>query len=302
MGNSLLKTDYLTALNASSVGQGIGIKLTQAEAERVFFPFYDGNEVLRDANNAVAYCLKNEGEFVYYELVDKGTDEYADFSETRLLSFDKQAFLGQIGELVECGIILLNGADCTVTFLTRSDYSKVQNHFLNPTDLTLEVSPQNRKASTNMLTFRGSSLGYSLSTNDNTCRVVTYAKIKPRSLIFDFVQQNTANEQVFSMPFLGGDFYLNEVWVMSLSGSYSSNNYNLYKAAPTYGNSYILYKVQGSGSDYLNASQWYRAVLNNEHSAKRNVQYGDRYWLQFADSTKRSYRLRMRFEFGNVIG
>ena len=107
MSNFNLKSDWLSALN-EVFGARIGSEVTQNEAERMFFPFYDktdNSQFLRRHANELAYVMLYGDERCVYKVID--ADQYDTY-----LSLN---FVGvEMGELTELGCIPIDNGGAGV--------------------------------------------------------------------------------------------------------------------------------------------------------------------------------------------
>lgn len=172
-----VKTSWLSALN-EVFGNRIGSELTQAEAERMFFPFYDkanSFQFLRRHENEIAHVMLYGDERCVYKIIDK--DQYDKF-----LSLD---FTGvEIGELTELGFIPIDN-NWVGYLLVQPEITQTVDFFEGSLDFEINSD----KVHTNRIKLFGNKIYVQCLhyAGGDTGRVVVYAKYKPHSLSFDYL-------------------------------------------------------------------------------------------------------------------
>lgn len=284
MSNFNLKSDWLSALN-EVFGARIGSEVTQGEAERMFFPFYDktnNSQFLRRHEEEIAHVMLYGDERCVYKVVD--TNQYDTF-----FSLD---FVGvEMGELTELGCIPIdNGGSGTLLFQPETE---LQVDFFSG---ALQFTVISDKVSTNEIKLFGDKVYFKYSPNYemDDGRLVVYAKYKPHGLSFDYSIPQSSNYWYFKPCIISGYQLVSFIAQPKVSGNY---NFHFYKkaAGDTGNNTQITATTPTAFSHFYD----YKLPLTGSGQRSFITHYRDTYFGAtgtISSPTYNSYQARLVFQ------
>lgn len=241
---------YIEALK-SAFGEKLGREVTQGEAEKSFFPFYEqiGNrsDILKNFKDDYCYTLLEEGELCVYKVTtfdDLGT-------------FVPLDFIGvQMGELTEVGFVRVEEGDVqgTLVFKAENDSTVLSGFVSGGTSLAVNDEEGCIKSGCiKSLKFFGKGVFFKYEAeteDDDPGTIIVYAKYKPHSLNFDFEIHQPTTREFYFLPYVGSGYKLSEVFLKPYT--FFNSNFFLYKKAQgdLYNNYRILLTSSASWSDY----------------------------------------------------
>lgn len=285
MSNFNLKTDWLSALN-EAFGARIGSEITQSEAERMFFPFYDKTDnfqFLRRHGNELAYVMLYGDERCVYEVINAN-------GPNALLPLN---FVGvEMGELTELGFIPIdNGEDGVLMFQPETS---LQVDFFSG---KLMFTVQSDKAHTNEIKLFGDKVYFayaSLGAAIDSGRIVVYAKYKPHSLSFDYSISQSSRYNYFH-PYITTGYQLTSFIVNpNVNGNYNFHFYK--KAAGDTGNDV---QISATSSMFFTDFQDYKLSLTGVQTRAFITHYRDTCFGgtgTIASPSYNNYRARLTFQ------
>lgn len=282
-----VKTSWLSALN-EVFGNRIGSELTQAEAERMFFPFYDkanSFQFLRRHENEIAHVMLYGDERCVYKIIDKDQfDKYISLDFTCV----------EIGELTELGFIPIDN--------NWVGYLLVQPEITQEVDFfegSLDFYVSSDKIRTNSIKLFGNKIYVQplYWAGEKTGRVVVYAKYKPHGLSFDYTIHSTpvsSHHQYFSPCITSGYRLTSCVMHVVPYGGYDLHLFK--KAAGDTGND-----VQISATTFSSLSNFldYKMTLNGTGQRAFLTHYRDTLFGgagTISSPIRNSYQARLTFE------
>ena len=285
MSNFNLKSDWLSALN-EVFGARIGSEITQGEAERMFFPFYDkidNSQFLRRHGEEIAHVVLYGDERCVYKVID--ADQYDTY-----LSLN---FVGvEIGELTELGCVPIdNGGSGLLLFQPETSR---QVDFFNG---ALQFTVISNKVSTNEIKLFGDKVYFKYTPTDemDSGRIVVYAKYKPHGLSFEFLLDQTSDHYRYFIPYIVSGYKLVSCIIRpSVIGNYSFYLYK--KAAGDTGNDTRLANASTATITDFNE---YKIPLTGT-GAGLSTHYRDVYFggtgTASASSSYKPYQARLTFQ------
>lgn len=284
MANFNLKTDWLSALN-EVFGDRIGREITQSEAERMFFPFYDKTDnfqFLRRHRYEPAYVMLYGDERCVYEVIN--ADRY-----NTLIPL---SFVGvEMGELTELGFIPINnGRPGALRFQPEAT---PQVDFFNGA-LQFEVTTD--KNHTNEVKLFGDKVYFRYAPNDqgDSGRIVVYAKYKPHSLSFDYSISQGSRYNYFH-PYITTGYRLTSFIVNpNVNGNFTFHFYK--KAAGDTGNDV---QISATSSMFFTDFSDYKLSLTGVQTRAFITHYRDTCFGgtgTIASPSYNNYRARLTFQ------
>lgn len=284
MANFNLKTDWLSALN-EVFGDRIGREITQSEAERMFFPFYDKTDnfqFLHRHRYELAYVILYGDERCVYEVIN--ADRY-----NTLIPLN---FVGvEMGELTELGFIPINnGRPGVLRF--QPEATPLVDFFNGALQFTVTTD----KNHTNEVKLFGDKVYFRYAPNDqgDSGRIVIYAKYKPHSLSFDYSISQSSRYNYFH-PYITTGYQITSLIVNpNVNGNYNFHFYK--KAAGDTGNDV---QISATSSMFFTDFQDYKLSLTGVQTRAFITHYRDTCFGgtgTIASPSYNNYRVRLTFQ------
>ena len=281
---------YLEALK-SAFGEKLGREVTQGEAEKSFFPFYepgnlfssDRSDILKNSNDDYCCTLLEEGELCVYKVTTSDI----------LGTFTPLDFTGvQMGELTEVGFVRVVESDeqGNLVFKSENDNTLLSGFVSGGTSFTVS----NEDGCAKSLKFFGKRIFFKYEAETqggDPGIIIVYAKYKPHSLSFDFEIQQPDTTEFFFLPYIGSGYKLTEVNLKPYK-SFNSTFF-LYKKAK--GDLYNDYRILLAPSARRDDCDVYK--LSPESNL--NTHYSDFYFGTAGTIVSRDYKpfqLRLIFQ------
>lgn len=284
MAHFNLKTDWLSALN-EAFGARIGSEITQGEAERMFFPFYDKTDnfqFLRRHGDELAYVMLYGDERCAYEVID--ADRYGTFLPL--------SFVGvEMGELTELGFISIDNGGSG--FLKFQPETSLQVDFFNG---ALQFTVSTNKDHTNEVKLFGDKVYFKYTPADemDSGRIVVYAKYKPHSLSFDYSISQGSRYNYFH-PYITTGYRLTSFIVNpNVNGNFTFHFYK--KAAGDTGNDV---QISATSSMFFTDFSDYKLSLTGVQTRAFITHYRDTCFGgtgTIASPSYNNYRARLTFQ------
>lgn len=281
MSNFNLKSDWLSALN-EVFGARIGSEVTQSEAERMFFPFYDNSQFLRCHENELAYVMLYGDERCVYKVID--ANQYDTYLSLNFVGVG-------MGELTELGCIPIDNGGAGVLLFQPETEQQVD--FFSG---ALQFTVSSNKVHTNEIKLFGDKVYFKYTPADemDSGRLVVYAKYKPHGLSFDYSITQSSRYWYFKPCITSGYRLVSLVMQPKVAtGTYSFHFYK--KAAGDTGNDVQISVYSGTLTDFRD----YKLSLTGTQTRAFITHYRDTCFGAYgghSSPTYNSYEARLVFQ------
>lgn len=265
-------------------------EITQGEAERMFFPFYDQDDGLHILNapgrNSFAHTLLYGAEKCVYKVIKEN-------NFNKWLSLDFKGV--EIGELTEVGIWLNESAFSRGQLRLRAEPTDEGTSGFFDGGFSLQTDEIGISSVKTLKLFGNKVFARFIPTEVivGFCAVV-YAKYKPCGLGFDFTVTQPGNDYQYVMPCVSAGYKLK---AFTLCPGKQNNAFHLYKRSGN-GDSANIYLWNDTGAERYKLGAYHYTPTGTSDNLKTN--YRDCYFGSDGerDGTKEfiPYRLRLEFE------